>query len=518
MTGKQPSNTHGRRSGTSLFMGVGAILLVFVVSGFVSYRNTRTLNQDARQVTHTHEILWALSDLLSLIKDAETGQRGYLITGDDRYLEPYTRALSHIDQQISDIERLIRDDPDQQSRIPALKEQVHIKLSELDETVVLRRTQGIEAARAVVVTDRGKAAMDATRHLFETMQEEERVHFSAQRLAEMDNAYEVAVGSGFVTGGLGVLLIVAVAYLVRQAMVTRQRQEWLQSGQIGLSHAITGDPRLEQVGERVLQFLAEYVDAQAGAFFAENSGGFRRIATYGVPAHDGTPEGFEPGDGLLGQAVKDNRTFLVREVPDGYLTFGSAFGRGKPQRLVIAPVATSNTVKGVLELGFIRPLDELTIRLLETVSESVGVAVKSANYRAHLHRLFEETQRQAEELQAQGEELRVSNEELEEQGRGLKESQARLEQQQVELEQTNAQLEEQAVILESQRDDLIRSKDRLQLQTRELEQASQYKSDFLANMSHELRTPLNSSLVWLISASTPYWWKSREESYLAPEA
>ena len=108
---------------------------------------------------------------------------------------------------------------------------------------------------------------------------------------------------------------------------------------------------------------------------------------------------------------------------------------------------------------------------------------------------LEETQRQSEELQAQSEELRVSNEELEEQSRALKESQARLEQQQAELEQTNAQLEEQAQQLETQRDDLARTTAAVQLKARELEQASQYKSDFLANMSHELRTPLNSSLI-----------------------
>ena len=414
MTDKQSSIAHGRWSGASLFIGVAAIMLVFVVSGFVSYRNTRTLNQDARHVTHTHEILWALSDLLSLIKDAETGQRGYLITGDDRYLEPYTKAVSYIDQQVIDIERLISDKPDQLSRMPAIKEQIHTKLKELDETVVLRRTQGFDAARAVVVSDRGKAAMDAIRHLFETMQEEERLH-RTQRLAEMENAYEVAVGSGFLTGGLGIMLIIGVAYLVRRAMLTRQRQEWLQSGQIGLSQALTGDPRLEQVGERVLRFLAEYVEAQAGAFFAEDNGGFRRVATYGVPAHDGTPERFTPGDGLLGQAVKDNRTFLVRDVPDGYLTFSSALGRGKPQRLVIAPVTASNMVKGVLELGFVHSLDELTIRLLETVSESVGIAVKSANYRAHLHSLHGGgAAGRANYLQAPREELRVSNEELEE--------------------------------------------------------------------------------------------------------
>jgi signal transduction histidine kinase len=193
--------------------------------------------------------------------------------------------------------------------------------------------------------------------------------------------------------------------------------------------------------------------------------------------------------------VREQRTILVRDVPAGYLTIGSALGRGQPRQLVIAPAVTNGVVNGVIEVGFLHPLDEHALELLDRCSEWLGVAVRSANYRSHLQDLVEETQRQSEELQAQGEELRVSNEELEEQSRALKETQARLEQQQAELEQTNVQLQQQAGLLESQRDDLARAKDALQVRARELAQASRYKSDFLANMSHELRTPLNSSLI-----------------------
>ncbi len=71
-------------------------------------------------------------------------------------------------------------------------------------------------------------------------------------------------------------------------MPHRQRLDWLQSGQIGLAKAITGEQRLEQLGENVLQYLATYLDAHAGAFFTKNGGpGFRCVATYGVPAADG---------------------------------------------------------------------------------------------------------------------------------------------------------------------------------------------------------------------------------------
>ena len=493
MTDKPTPAIPSRGAGAELYVGIFAVLLVFVGSGIVSYLNTRTLKIDALQITHSHEVLAALDEVLSLAKDAETGQRGYLITGEDRYLEPHTAAVARIDERLSDVERLTRDNAAQQNRIPSLQSRITAKLRELEETIALRRTPGFEAARAVVVTDRGKGAMDAIRAKVAEMQQEEQL-LRSQRLAEMDNAYQMAVGTGILTGFIGVFLIGAFAYLVRRSMLTRQRQEWIQAGQIGLSKVMLGEQRVEQLGESVLKFLAEYLDAHAGALFIKD-GQYRRIATYGVPIGNGTPERFEPGDGLLGQSAKDGRSFYVHDVPEGYLTVGSALGRGNPRHLAVVPVKEDGAVNGVIELGFMHRVDETHSEFFESVAESVGVAVRSANFRAHVQNLLHETQQQAEELQAQGEELRVSNEELEEQGRALRESQSRLELQQSELEQTNAQLEKQAEFLEAQRDDASRAKAALEVQARELETASRYKSDFLANMSHELRTPLNSSLI-----------------------
>jgi len=282
-------------------------------------------------------------------------------------------------------------------------------------------------------------------------------------------------------------------HFIRNKLAVR-RQDWLQAGQTRLSVALRGDQRMEQLGASALRFLAEYLDAHAGAIFIGEGADFRRLATYGT-SEAGVPEGFKWGEGLLGQAARDRRSFVVNDPPPGYVTIGSALGRGTPRSLLIAPASADGVVNAVVELGFFRPVDTDETNLMERVSEAIGVAVRSARYRAHLQNLLEETQRQSEELQAQGEELRVSNEELQEQSRVLQESQARLELQQAELEQTNERLEEQTKLLEGQRNDLAVTKSELQLRARELEQASRYKSDFLANMSHELRTPLNSSLI-----------------------
>jgi len=296
---------------------------------------------------------------------------------------------------------------------------------------------------------------------------------------------------GMFTGWI--LAIVGVLF-IRNKLAIR-REEWLQSGQVGLGEAIAGDQPVDKLGGNALRFLAEYLGASAGAIFIRNGDGYLRRASYGVPAGAAVPERVAPGDGLLGQAIADRRGFTLETVPDGYLYLGSALGQAKPGQLLIAPALIDGEVNTVIELGFIGAMPADAKPLLDRLAEQLGIAVRSAKYRAQLQELLEETQAQAEELQVQSEELRSSNEELEAQARALQESQSRLEVQQAELEESNAQLEEQTQALEAQRDDLSRAQASLAGQARELEQASRYKSEFLANMSHELRTPLNSLLI-----------------------
>ena len=482
--------------GLDLTVGLGlvGVLVFFVLSGLVAYFNIQTLQEDNGKIVHSHDVIAALDTLLSDAQDAETGQRGFLLTGNDKYLDPYTAALAAIPSQLNTLAQLTNDNPTQQANIVTLKSHVDAKLAELKETIELRRSQGTDAALAIVNTDRGKAEMDAIRAQLSAMDHIE-ADLRDKRLAEMNAAYKTALVSGVLSGLLGVILTIIVGYLIRRAAIARRRDGWLQSGHVGLASVMRGDQATHELGDNVLSFLARYVGAIAGAVFVNDDGKYRRASTYGVPSDAVIPEQFGLRDGLLGQSAAEGRQLVVADVPDGYLAFGSALGQHKPRHLIISPGAVDGTVNTVVELGFIRAVEDDAIMLLEQVSPSIAVAVRSANYRVELRNLLDETQRKSNELEVQGEELRVSNEELEEQSRALKDSQARLENQQVELEQTNAQLEEQAQQLEAQRDDLERANASVELKARELEQASQYKSDFLANMSHELRTPLNSSLI-----------------------
>ena len=473
---------------------IGFLLAVAAVAiiALLSYQSLQATTATAANLTQTIEVLGRLESLLSTVIDAETGQRGFLLTGEESYLAPYTDAKDALPEEIKSMRALLVNRPEQRRRLDALESLANLKMAELDSTITLRRAGKPDAALAVVRTDRGKIYMDRIRAAASEMEAAER-QLLAQHAEESRQAATVSLAVTW--GGSGVLLflIAGSALVASRDFRTRQAQAWIRSGQMGLSEQMQGDQSLEKLGNNLLGFLAGFVEAQVGAVYIADAGQYRRFAAYAIPS-DG-PEAVRPGDGLVGQAAKDKRALRVRDVPAGYLPISSGIGKGTPNELVVVPASIDGVVHAVLELGFFGATDADQRELLSRVSESIAVAVRAAKDRQRLEELLQETQQQAEELQAGAEELRVSNEELEEQGRALRESQAHLEVQQSELEQINSQLEEQTQLLEHQKDELAKAQVVLSARSDELQRANEYKSEFLANMSHELRTPLNSTLI-----------------------
>ncbi|MEP7246324.1 MAG: CHASE3 domain-containing protein, partial [Gammaproteobacteria bacterium] len=476
------------------FAGFVIAVVAVVVIAFFSYQSLLNRSVTAERVTHTLEVILTLEALNSTVKDAETGQRGFLLTGDESYLEPYNKATAALQGILKKVRALTQDNPQQLQRLEELQQYSIDKMAELAKTIELRRSGATQSAQSIVRSDRGKVAMDRILSLIGEMEGEERGLLTS-RQAEWAKSASISYG---VTGGgsfLLLALILASAVMTSRDYRNRQTQVWLRTGQVGLSTKLQGEQRLDRLGENVLTFLADYLDARAGAIYiAERNGQFRRFASYAAPNAPGS-DVLQSGQSLLGQAAKENRAMIVQDVPQGYLQVASSLGAGTPRELLMAPASVDGVVQSVMELAFFRTLTPADRELLDRVSESVAAAVRASKDRTRLEELLQETQRQAEELQTQQEELRVSNEELEEQSRALQESQVRLETGQAELEQTNSQLEEQTQLLEIQKDGLTRTQSELTEKAEELERSNQYKSEFLANMSHELRTPLNSSLI-----------------------
>jgi signal transduction histidine kinase/DNA-binding response OmpR family regulator len=289
-----------------------------------------------------------------------------------------------------------------------------------------------------------------------------------------------------------------VAFLTRRVILEKIRAQhlmWIERGRLVVSQNILGEPSVSEVSGKVLQGLAHYFGAKIAVFYVVHGDLLVRMASVALDESQSNRE-IKLGTGLTGQVAKDGKAIAISDLPSDYFQINSATGHTKPSNVVIAPFTVDGQVAGIMEFGFLGTGsfdDEL--ELLGLISEKIGSAIRTAQYREKLVALLEETQTQSEELQAQQEELRVANEELGEQTRALQESQSQLELQHSELEQANVQMEERNQLLEQQREKLFQAQQDVAKYVSELEQANQYKSEFLANMSHELRTPLNSSLI-----------------------
>jgi signal transduction histidine kinase/DNA-binding response OmpR family regulator/CHASE3 domain sensor protein len=470
-----------------------AVVAVGVIAWF-SYNSLRETADLRGRVTHAVNVIDALQAVQTILVDAETGQRGFVITGDEAFLQPYQDAQVALPGTLATARGLVANDPDLRARFETMTTATARLLAILEETIALRRGRNADRADAIVSSGRGNALMDQLRGGISAMLEIERTSLQTMQ-SERDVA---AAGSLRVTllGTITLLVLIGIASLtMSRAFRQRETESWVRSGQAGLAALLQGEVRPDVLGERVLSYLANILEAPVGALYVvESGGGLRRVAGYALDTLQAAPAP-EIVQGLHAQAVRERRTLVFDEVPAQHLPVVSALGRSTPRSIVIMPAAADGEVHGVVELGLFARLAAHERELLGRVSELVAIAIRTATDRARLEELLEETQQQSEELQAQQEELRVNNEELEEQSQVLKESQARLETQQAELEQTNTHLEEHAEEMRVQSEKLARAQVTLVEKAADLERANQYKSEFLANMSHELRTPLNSTLI-----------------------
>lgn len=452
-----------------------------------------------------------------LILDAETGLRGYVITGNPAFLEPNQRASALLPDRFATLHDLVKDNPDQAGRLAGMRE-VFTNWTAFAERTSRARVEDKEDAERIVLEGRGKALMDSIRNtMTQFIEAQETIRNQKNQTSTHTANYVLAAViffsllSGIIIAlmGRGQLLKLSGDYeatlgaQLKQNEILNDRQ-WIDTGRNELSEKMLGELRVADVGQQVLTYLTTYLNASIGVFYVANEQQrFECCAAVGIPPQTQPQDlGFQMGEGILGETAKSNKLMRFDDVPPDYLKIQTSLGDMKPRYVVVIPFSTHGRVNALVELALQNEIDEKGFQFLKDSSSSVSVAVRSALYRDKLENLYSEVQNQAEELQAQQEELRVSNEELEEQTKLLKDAQVRLESQHAELEQTNAQLEDQAEILEHQKQavteqnqQLEQTKAQLQSKADELVRSSQYKSEFLANMSHELRTPLNSSLI-----------------------
>lgn len=460
-------------------------------------------------VDHTQQVISNANEVKTLILDQETGTRGYLITGEEKFLAPYNVSKPKLAAAIDNLQHLVRDNQPQVDRLARI-EAVQKQWDQFAQRIIaLRRTNGDYLA--IIRAETGKQLFDEIRRESTNFVDVESKLLQERNDAARTTTFWVIVSyvalvltlSGLIAySGRRQIMTLSTSYgdALRQHIESKkilEEKAWLRVGQTQLAEQLIGQLTLPVLSRNVLDFMASYLGVAVAAVYVRNQAGrLQRVGAYGFSKHqEEADQTFDLEHGLVGQAALDGKLKRVQQVPDHYFKITTGLSTGAPTDVIIAPINNDGLVNGVVELGFMRPVTERDLELLRVVSASIGASVEAAQYRQRLQDALEETHQLNEELQTQQEELRTANEELEEQSRVLTESQTNLEHQQAELEQTNVQLTEQALVVDRKNEALKEAQEQLELRADELQRASRYKSEFLANMSHELRTPLNSSLI-----------------------
>ena len=199
--------------GTKIGMGFASALAIFVIVSLVSWRNVEKQSEDAAWVAHTHEVLTELTSLMSSLQDVETGQRGYIITGEESYLGPYNAAVSSVDVHRLRLVELVSDNPRQTARAQQLGPLITERLDAIDDGIDARRKGDFAAAQQLIVSGRGKKTMDDIRAQISAMTQFEET-LLASRAAEANSAARNATMTIWLGTLLAFLVSAVIGYLI----------------------------------------------------------------------------------------------------------------------------------------------------------------------------------------------------------------------------------------------------------------------------------------------------------------
>jgi PAS domain S-box-containing protein len=189
-----------------LLAGFSAVLGVLVVALVAGPANLRKVFGATDAVAHTQAVRAALQELLTTTIDAETGQRGFIITGDESYLEPYVRSQRTIENDVVRVRSLTADNAAQQEDLERVVAAVKRRLELIEQSIRLRRDSGFGAAQAVIATGEGKRLMDEMRTIVARMEAREEALLGT-RNAEALRSYRVAQALGLVKTGFALLAL-----------------------------------------------------------------------------------------------------------------------------------------------------------------------------------------------------------------------------------------------------------------------------------------------------------------------
>lgn len=541
----------------NLFLGLSLSLFLLILTSLASYFSIKNLIKSSDLLQHNNEIIENLNEIENYMKDAETVQRGFLVTGDQQFLQNYTDAKAGASKSLNELRLRTIENPNQQQFINKLEFDLNSRIEMLDLNLQKKKNNSVISSESMLA---GKKFMDDAREIITSMKAEEKRMVELQTkslnmlsgitptIIIISSLLALAITLFFYRKVMSdfnekselhkelesknrqiedrIVAIEKVAaevsggnYNIRLDSITKdslgslsfslnkmteslassfkllEEKEWFQSGVANLNNEMVAERNTPDLADAILVNLAEFTKSSLGALYIlEDDGCLHLAGSYALNPED-LKLVLNKKEGIPGQCLQSGKHILLTDIPPGEATITYSSGNTKPKSLLCIPIISYNRAVGVMEFGSLHTYTPLEVEFLNYIAENVGIAINSAESRKRMKELLEETQAQSEELQSQQSELENINAELEAQAQKLQTSEEELRVQQEELMESNQQLEERTSLLEEKNQMVEERNQKILIKSKELELSSRYKSEFLANMSHELRTPLNSILL-----------------------
>jgi PAS domain S-box-containing protein len=251
------------------------LLLVLLVAGTVTTRRQLRLQAESlHRVLHSKQVMAELTATESLIKDAETGQRGYLLTNNSRYLEDYYEGVKQLPAALGQLDNLVSDNPSEEARARVLGDLVQRKLGELAHTIALQKTGQHDQALIVVNSDAGLHTMNSIREQIEQMEKAED-ELDEARDVEYERSSNFTSLSLYISCAVGVIGLMLLAYFITHEMTLRQQyseQIEAREEQYRVTLTSLGDGVIATDAKGLVTFLNPIAETLTGVAMAQALG------------------------------------------------------------------------------------------------------------------------------------------------------------------------------------------------------------------------------------------------------
>lgn len=196
-------------------------------------------------------------------------------------------------------------------------------------------------------------------------------------------------------------------------------QNWIANGVARFNDVLRKSSNLQEMGYDIVSNICDYMDINQAAIYNiernANSGKIetiKLIAAYAFDRHRTVNKTLEPGEGLVGAAIKEAKSIYLNNVPEDYINITSGLGEAVPTQLLIFPLKKEDEILGALELASFNKFKEHEVEFLERLSQTFAISISNILVSDNTNKLLNETKQQAEQMASQEEEMRQTLEEL----------------------------------------------------------------------------------------------------------